>query len=49
MRTGKSQRVWTITLTYVDESTKTVHIKASTYEVACRRALKHNKGAIEAE
>lgn len=46
MRTGKSQRLWQITLIYADESTSVVSVKASTFEVACRRALKHNKGAI---
>lgn len=48
MRTNKTQKLWPITLTYGNGKTKSVTVMASTYEVACRRALKRNPSAIEA-
>lgn len=45
MRPKKSQRLYTVILTYVNGLTRTVQVKASSREVAENRALKHNPNA----
>jgi hypothetical protein len=45
-RTNKTKRHFQIVLVYFDDSTKIVSVQASSYEVACRRALKRNPGAM---
>lgn len=45
MRTSNSQKLWRITLEFSNTVTHTVTVKASTYEVACRRALKRYPSA----
>lgn len=45
MRPRKSQRLYTVVLTYPNTITKTVQVKAASREVAENRALKHNPNA----
>lgn len=45
MRTRSSQRLYTIVLTYPNEMTRTVQVRASSREIAEQRALKHNPNA----
>lgn len=48
MRNRKGrQQLFHITLVYPNNLTRTVKVQASSREVAERRALKHNRGAIE--
>lgn len=46
MRTKKVQKVYNVTLVFTNQVTRTVSKKASSLEVAERRALKHNPTAI---
>lgn len=45
MRPRKSQRLYTVVLTYSNGMTRSVKVKASSREVAESRALKHNPNA----
>jgi hypothetical protein len=46
MRTKKSQRLYTVVLTYENGLTRSVQVRAASREVAESRALKRNPNAI---
>lgn len=46
VREKRASRLYRVVLLYANNMTRTVQIKASTREVAEKRALKHNRGAI---
>lgn len=45
MQTKKSKQVFTIVLVYENEMTRSVKVRATTREIAERRALKRNPSA----
>ena len=46
MRVPKVQRLFRISIVYKNGVSRTVTVRASSREVAERRALKHNPGAV---
>jgi hypothetical protein len=46
MRPKPKSKVYNVVLEYANATTRTVQVKASSREVAERRALKHNPGAV---
>jgi hypothetical protein len=46
MQIRKNQKHYSIIVVYVNGLTRTIHVKASSREVAERRALKRTPGAI---
>lgn len=46
MRQSSKKKHFAVWLEYPKGLTRTVHVKATTREIAEARALKHNKGAI---